>query len=62
MNQLLSSIRETAAVLGLSTASVNRRVRSGEIASVKIGKLRLVPVAELHRIAGVDPSQPARAA
>lgn len=62
MQRILASIRETAEVLNLSPASVNRRVRSGEIASVKIGKRRLVPVSEHARLAGVDPSNTARAA
>lgn len=52
--RLAYSLVEVALMTGLSLSTVNRRLASGEIRSVKLGRRRLVPMSELERI--VDPS------
>jgi excisionase family DNA binding protein len=42
---------DAARALGLSVRSVDRAIRSGELRSIRIGRRRLVPRAELARLA-----------
>jgi excisionase family DNA binding protein len=52
MNNLkLVSIEETATALSLSPWTVRAHLTQGNIASVKVGRRRLIPVAEIDRIA-----------
>lgn len=46
--KLLLTIPETAQVLGVGVASVNRYIREGTIPSVKLGGRRLVPRKKLE--------------
>lgn len=50
--RLAYSLTEAALVTGLSLSTINRRLASGEIRSVKVGRRRLVPVSELQRMVG----------
>ena len=50
--RLAYSLIETALVTGLSLSTINRRLASGDIKSVKVGRRRLVPVSELQRMVG----------
>jgi excisionase family DNA binding protein len=54
--RLTYSLVETALVTGLSLSTINRRLASGEIKSVKVGRRRLVPTKELRRLCGEDRS------
>lgn len=47
---------EAAAALGVSPRTLQRWMRSGRIASRREGGVRLIPAAELARVAGVTPS------
>jgi excisionase family DNA binding protein len=47
----LKSLREAAAVLGISIFTLRRLIDSGAIRSVKVGARRLVPVEEIERVA-----------
>lgn len=46
------STREAAAALGLSARTIARLIERDELASVKVGGSRRIPVAELERLAG----------
>ena len=46
------TVTEVAGALGISTRSVQRLVRSGEVRSAKIGRSRRIPLAELERLTG----------
>jgi len=48
------SLLEAAHWLGIGRESAYRAVRSGDIPSIRVGKLIRVPVAELRRMAGLD--------
>ena len=50
----LLSIPDTARALGLSASGVYRRIEAGELGSVRLGGRRLVPVAEVERLARVE--------
>lgn len=47
----LRSLPEAAEVLGVSVFSLRRLIDAGEMKSVTIGARRLVPVAEIERVA-----------
>ena len=49
MTRLTVSIKEAAAALGVSTSSVWRWARAGELPSVRIGGRRLIPCDALRR-------------
>jgi excisionase family DNA binding protein len=51
MAQTLLTVEETGRALGVSVATVWRRIRTGEIASVRRGGRRLVPRGALSRAA-----------
>jgi excisionase family DNA binding protein len=46
----MMNIEEAAAYLGCSPATVRRRIRVGEIPSVRIGRLRRVRKADLDKL------------
>ena len=48
MNEVLINVEEAARRLSLSRALVFRLIAQGELASVKVGSRRLVPVRALH--------------
>jgi excisionase family DNA binding protein len=52
--RLTYSLVEAALVTGLSLSTINRRLASGEIKSVKVGRRRLVPTDELRRLCTAD--------
>ena len=49
MPDLVLSVREAAEVLRISRQSLYVVLNNGELKSIKVGKRRLVPVAELER-------------
>lgn len=49
MNPLLVSVPEAGQALGIGKRLAWELVYSGELASVRVGRRRLVPVAELER-------------
>jgi excisionase family DNA binding protein len=51
MAQALLTVEETGRVLGVSPATVWRRIRTGELASVRRGGRRLVPRGALAKAA-----------
>ena len=51
------SLPETAVLTGLSLSTIQRRLATGEIKSVKMGRRRLVPRGELERLCNTDPSR-----
>lgn len=53
MAQTLLTVEETGRVLGVSVATVWRRIRTGEITSVRRGGRRLVPRGPLAKAAPV---------
>lgn len=48
------SVRETAAVLGMSTDATYDALHRGELPSIRVGKTFRIPVAELRRLAGLS--------
>lgn len=48
-DKLLLTVEETADALGIGRSHLFKILASGEIASVKVGRLRRVPRAELER-------------
>jgi excisionase family DNA binding protein len=56
MEKLLFSKEEVAEIIGLSKFTVARDIRAGKILSLRYGRRRLVPKAEIERIAasGLD--------
>jgi excisionase family DNA binding protein len=50
--RLAYSVTEAVAATGMSRATVNRKIASGELKSVKISRRRLIPAAELRRLCG----------
>jgi excisionase family DNA binding protein len=49
MNKLLS-VNETSRVLGVSTFTIRRLVKRGELHSVRVGKRLLLPETEVARV------------
>ena len=49
-SERLLSRRRVAALLDISLETVARKLRAGDIKSVKIGRLRRVPLAEVRRL------------
>ena len=47
---LLVGIRDAAKQLSVSADTVRRKIRNGEMGTVRIGRRVLVPVAEIERI------------
>lgn len=47
-------VRETAAVLGMSTDAIYDAINRGELPSIRVGKTIRIPVAELRRLAGLE--------
>ena len=41
---------EAAVATGLSLSTVNRKLAAGELKSVKVGRRRVIPTAELERL------------
>ena len=54
VERLTYSVEEVSVMLGRDPATIHRWIKSGAIASVKIGGARMIPVAELNRIANGD--------
>jgi len=52
LERLTYSVDEVSVMLGRDPATIWRWVKSGKIASVKVGGARLIPAAELRRISG----------
>jgi len=50
--RLTYSVTEAVAATGMSRATVNRKIASGELKSVKIRRRRLIPAVELRRFCG----------
>jgi excisionase family DNA binding protein len=50
--RLAFSVDEVAVALGRDPATIWRWVKAGTVASVKVGGSRMIPAAELRRIAG----------
>lgn len=50
MGKRFVRVQDVATVLGLSTKTVWRHVQSGLIASVRVGRARLIPSTEIDRI------------
>jgi len=45
---------ETAVAIGVSLSTVNRKLATGELKSIKIGRRRVVPRDELEKLLGVE--------
>ena len=60
MKAMLRSIRFSAEVLGVSTFTIRRLIAAGQMEAVNIGARRLIPEAEIERVAaqGVGRSKP----
>lgn len=54
----LRSLPEAAEVLGVSVFSLRRLIDAGEMKSVTIGARRLIPVAEIERVAAQGAGTP----
>jgi excisionase family DNA binding protein len=54
VERLTYSVEEVSVMLGRDPATIHRWVKSGAIASVKIGGARMIPAAELKRITGQE--------
>ena len=50
---MLHTVRDTAAALSMGVSTINAKIKSGQIKSVKIGRSRRIPHEELERLAGV---------
>jgi excisionase family DNA binding protein len=48
VDQLLLSVEEAAEVIGLGRSLTYEKILAGEIASIKVGRRRLVPAAALE--------------
>lgn len=56
---LTTSVSDIARQLGLSERTIHRLIRSGEIASFKIGRRRLIPVERVRAwLSGMEPTKP----
>jgi excisionase family DNA binding protein len=49
MEKLLLSDAEAAHLLGVGRTFLRDRIRAGEIAYVKVGRLTRIPIEEVHR-------------
>lgn len=47
-----ANLRETALILGRCTPTIRAQVDRGEIVTMKVGKLRYIPLDELARLRG----------
>ena len=45
---------ETAVAIGVSLSTVNRKLATGELRSIKIGRRRIIPPEELQRLCRVE--------
>jgi excisionase family DNA binding protein len=54
------TIREAAAAIGVSTRSIERLVRAGEIDSKMVGGSRRIPLRELERLGGAATASEAK--
>jgi len=52
VKRLAYSIPETAAALGISESTVKRLIQNGELASAKVLKRTVVPVAAIRKLLG----------
>jgi excisionase family DNA binding protein len=50
---------EAAFMSRVSLSTINRKISSGEIKSVKVGRRRVVPRGEIERLCGVDNAESA---
>jgi len=48
------SLREAAELVGLSKATLRRLAAAGRLRLVRIGGKNLVPLADLHRLVGLE--------
>jgi hypothetical protein len=55
--KLFATVPETAAVLRSDPRSVRRSIAAGDIPSTPVGPRKLVPVAWLRRVAGLETSE-----
>jgi excisionase family DNA binding protein len=51
MDKLLHNVSEASGLTGLSRSTLYELMRTGALASVKVGSRRLIPTAELERFA-----------
>jgi excisionase family DNA binding protein len=58
MQPLLVSIPDAAKLLSVSRTAIYQLVSSGELASLTIGRRRLIPVSALRSLAGVPADTP----
>lgn len=49
------SVQRAAEILGVSVDTIQRRAKSGELRTVKLGGRRLVPLPEIHRLQAGPP-------
>jgi excisionase family DNA binding protein len=59
MERRYCSVKECAEALGLSTATVNRRLRDKSIPSQKLGYRVLIPIAFIEGLVSADPTRKA---
>ncbi len=50
-------VNESAAILGVGPGVVYDLVKSGELESVRIGRLIRIPTSSLHKLAGTAPAE-----
>jgi excisionase family DNA binding protein len=50
--RLSYSLTEAAAATGISLATLHRKIASGELKGVKVGRRRVIPADELRRLCG----------
>ena len=43
-------LQEVAALTGYATATLRRKIAQGEIKSVKVGRIRVIPESEVRRL------------
>lgn len=53
---------DAAKRLGVSETTLKRMVREGEIRTTKVGRVPMVPLAEIHRVSTPEPERPKAAA
>lgn len=51
---LTITIRRATEYSGLSVPTIERRIASGELESIKVGRRRLIKMASLRKMLGVD--------
>jgi excisionase family DNA binding protein len=52
--RLVITVPEAAELLGISRESAYKAAKAGELPTVSLGRRRLVPVARLHALLGID--------